>query len=66
MKKLKLQVQEFKGAELLSREQLKTIVGGMQVKDTGSCPDGQFWCTCNGSEGSGCCASTMQECWDAC
>lgn len=66
MKKLKLQLQEMKGAELLSREQLRSIVGGQLQKDPGGdCPDGQFWCTCNGST-NGCCASTVQECWDAC
>ncbi len=63
MKKLKLQ--DFKASELLTRDQLKKITGG-DSSDAG-CPTGKFWCRCtNGDSGVLFCASSIQECWDAC
>lgn len=60
------------GAELLSRDQLKSILGGQKAgfddcSGDHGCPDGQFPCTCE--SGSGCavgCVSTIQECWNLC
>lgn len=43
----------------LSRAEMKNIMAG-----SGSCPSGQFTCTCNGTNYG--CVSSTQECWDKC
>ncbi|MEO6176312.1 MAG: hypothetical protein ABIP27_14270 [Flavobacterium circumlabens] len=53
MKKLSL-----KNADMLSRKELKTIMGGY-----GGCPDGTAPCTCNGTS-YGC--QTVSSCWNKC
>jgi len=47
MNNFKKKFENIDGTQLLTREQLRTIVGG----DTcGNCPEGEFLCTCdNGS-----------------
>ena len=67
MKKFKMELRQIEGAELLLREQLKSILGGQKLALDPTCPDGQFVCTCtNGSGSSTCCASSVEECWSAC
>ena len=67
MKKLKLNLQQFEGAEVLTRSQLKKVLGG--DGGSGPCPVGYFWCS-NRSEDGNCiverCMNSIQECWDAC
>ncbi|HTN08412.1 hypothetical protein [Agriterribacter sp.] len=45
MKKLKLNFQDFKSTEVLTREHLKTIIGG-DGGSGGSCPNGYWWLVC--------------------
>ncbi len=52
LEKLKLNVEQ-----LLNQEELVSFRGG-------SCPSGQFDCTCNGTDYG--CVSSIQACWDKC
>lgn len=61
MNQFKSKFQNMEGTEVLSREQLKQIVGAM---DDCGCPTGQFKCTCNGVSYG--CVSSVQECWNKC
>lgn len=61
MKKLKLKAFDFEGSEILSREQLKKVMGGTtafftEQGTTDKCPD-SFACNCDG-EFAGCYPNT--------
>lgn len=63
MHKLTLDLSQIPGAEILSKDQLKNVIGG----DGAGCPEGTFPCTCTSGSGSySGCVSSVQECWDAC
>lgn len=63
MKKLKLKLQNFTGTEMLTREQLKTVMGGSDNGGSGTkCSTGPCTLTIQGSNGAyttlnGTCAS---------
>ena len=66
MKKLKLDLQSL-NAEVLTRSQLKQILGG--DGGSGGCPAGQFPCTCTCGDPPVIvysCASSISECYDSC
>ena len=46
--------------QVLSEKEMKNVLGG----SGGSCPSGQFSCTCNGTNYG--CVSSVQECWNKC
>ena len=49
MKKLKLKMQELSSPEVLSRQQLKNVLGGAGVVTTTGCRAGTAKCTCDGA-----------------
>lgn len=52
MKKLKLKLQDIEGAEILSRDQLKTVMGGSDEGGAVKCSTGPCTLTIQGSDGS--------------
>jgi hypothetical protein len=53
----KLSIKDVKNA--ISRDEMRKITGG-----SGSCPSGQFKCTCNGVNYG--CVSSISACWNKC
>lgn len=51
MKKLRLKLQDIVGSEILTREQLKTVVGGSRDGGGGSGTQ-RYQCSCNGQTGT--------------
>lgn len=76
MKKLKLSLQNIEGAEILTREQLKKVVGGLMASGTCQCENPGSWenpivglslkeakdCS-SGSGGHWCCDSCCDASW---
>lgn len=63
MKKLNLKLDNIK--EMLTKEQMKKIVGG--YGDNGGCPSGQVPCNCSSDKGSfSGCVSSIEDCWTKC
>ncbi|MCL4640444.1 MULTISPECIES: hypothetical protein [Olivibacter] len=64
MKKLSLKAKQLGNVQVLTREQLKNVLGGKALSSSGSdCPSGTYPCTCNGVS-YGC--KSLQGCWDSC
>ena len=65
MKKLKLNLQQIDSAEVLTRSQLKKVLGGLSGSNT--CPTGEVPCTCTSDSGSfSGCVSSVADCWNKC
>ena len=64
MKKLNLQLGSIK--EMLSKEQMKKVLGGSEYDD--ECEDGYFLCTCTGADGNTVtsCESSTDDCMNLC
>lgn len=60
MKKLKLSFSDYGNAEVLSREQLKKIMGGDGSGDDGVVPMAK--CSCDGSSSFTCSCNNVQTC----
>ncbi len=65
MKKLKLNIQQLDNVEVLTRSQLKNVLGGVVTVTTYSIP-----CNCdNGKSGNVTCSTTLEcvtACWNFC
>lgn len=48
MKKLKLGKTVFADAKVLSKAELKKVMGGGNVENSSACPTGMYECYCNG------------------
>lgn len=69
MKKLTLQPKEINGAEVLTRDQLKRVLGGISQSSSLplNCTPPTFYCECDsGSGGFGFCADSIAQCEYVC
>lgn len=63
MQKLKLKLQSLPNTEVLTRSQLKNVLGGLEEATTTGCPSGSAPCSCNGKS-NGC--QTVHTCCTLC
>lgn len=70
MKKLKLKANELGAKQVLTREQLKCVMGGIGSGLDVNCPPGTFRCSCTITGQIPIevitCATTISDCWSAC